>query len=167
MNVTESTPKVSATIQGVALAVYAPYAEGHVLTPNEAAALNQVFAENVRNNFASTIKSRSEKSEPIDADTLQPMLDEYMKGYEFGVRRSGGVTLDPVEREAHDMIAKAVRDAIRKKGLALKDVPKEDIEARVAAVLADPEKGALMRKKAEAVVKARKQAAAEELGIQF
>ncbi len=52
------------TIQGANFNAPQPYDEGHVLTVNEASALNQVFAENLRNNFAARIKRSAEETPP-------------------------------------------------------------------------------------------------------
>ena len=45
------------TIQGVEFTVASPYAEGHTITEAEAKALNQVRAENIRNNCAGLVKA--------------------------------------------------------------------------------------------------------------
>ena len=48
------------TIAGQTFAVLQPYAEGHTITEAEAKALNQVRAENVRNNMAGKVKAAAE-----------------------------------------------------------------------------------------------------------
>lgn len=122
MQIPENAGTREVTIQGHTFNVPEPYAEGHPLTENEAAALNQTFAENVRNNFAQKVKDANEAQgeENVDTSALQSELDSYIEGYEFGVRRSGGggsrTPVDPVEREALRMAEDAVKNAIRAKG---------------------------------------------------
>lgn len=123
--------------QGLELVAPQPYAEGHVLLANEAQVLNQTYTENLRNNFASRIRSAAEAAEKAgetyapDMDQLQAEFDAYVAEYQFGVRRSGGgssaSTLDPVEREARKMAEAKVKAAIQAKGHKIKDVPKEKL----------------------------------------
>lgn len=117
MNITETTPSNAIVIAGLSLSVFAPIAEGHVCTVNEAAALNQTFAENIRNNFAGKVKAAvedkalevgylstdeggkvigdmtdeqlTEVHALVDLSEIQAALDEYQREYEFGARRSG------------------------------------------------------------------------------
>lgn len=125
----ESTMSDSITIQGFAFAVPVPYAEGHVLTAGEASALNQVFHENLRNNFASKIKKLKEANgEAIDVEALQADLDAYAKSYQFGVRTTGGTraVTDPVKREAINLAKEAIKAALRSKGKSVKDAGGND-----------------------------------------
>ena len=57
-----------------------------VLTAGEASALNQVFHENLRNNFASKIKKLKEANgEAIGVGLFQADLDDYAKSYQRSV----------------------------------------------------------------------------------
>jgi hypothetical protein len=125
------TPRDAFTISGETFSAFHPYAEGHVLTANEAASLNQTFTENVRNNFAKTVKEAKEAGS-FDADAIQASLDAYMHEYEFGVRRGGGGgrTADPVMARAMELARDAVRKKIKEVGGNLKDYPAADISAR-------------------------------------
>jgi len=68
----------------------APYTEGHVLTAEEAAALNRLRAENIRNNVMRKIP------EGATHDEIQTTVTKYAKTYKFGGTTSR--TMDPVER---------------------------------------------------------------------
>jgi proline dehydrogenase len=119
----------SITIQGHEFEVPAPYAEGHVLTAGEASALNQTYAENLRNNFAKQVKDAGESPDLVD---LQAKLDAYANEYEFGVRRSGGgtrVVVDAITREAINL----AKDAIRAKAKSLN----KKIDAETVTELAE------------------------------
>lgn len=100
------------TIAGRVFTVPSPFAEGQVLTANQASALNQTFHENVRNNTAKRIKD-------LDADEAQAIVTEYADGYEFGVRSGGGFRGDAVMTEAMSIAREAVRKGLQKAGYAL------------------------------------------------
>lgn len=134
--ITASTPRDEITIAGETFSVPQPYAEGHVLTANEAGALNQVFAENVRNNLASKVKEAKEAG-AFDALEFQATVDAYTSSYEFGVRSGGGGRVgDPVQAEALDIARDIVRDSLRKKGYKLADVKAAQITELAKGVLA-------------------------------
>lgn len=126
----------SITIQNRTFVVPQPYAEGHVLTAGEASALNQVLAENLRNNFASQIKRAAEdKENPRVLE--QADLDKYAESYKFGVRTGGTkVIVDPVLKEATKMAEVAVKNALKKRGTDLKTVSDENFDELVQGVLA-------------------------------
>ena len=50
------------TIQGVDFEIDSPYVEGYSLKSNEASAMNQLLAENIRNNMATTVRSAKLKA---------------------------------------------------------------------------------------------------------
>lgn len=111
-DITTETPRDTFTIGGHEFQVYEPYAEGHTLNANEAASLNQTFAENVRNNFAKKVAEAKEKGD--DPADLQSDLDAYMSSYEFGVRTGGGGRItDPVQAKAMDLARDKVREALK------------------------------------------------------
>lgn len=134
--ITPETPTDEATIAGSVFKVYTPYAVGHTLTENEAASLNQTFVENIRNNFAKTVKTHKEAG-TLDEAGLQTALNDYMATYEFGTRkgRASGlstprVKLDPITSRAVELAREAVRAAIRAAGGNPKDYSGGDISAR-------------------------------------
>lgn len=101
------------------------YEEGHELTANEANALNQMRRENIRNNLAKKVEEKKNGKEKVEDDAvlaaLQTEIDDYAEDYEFGVRVGGGVTRDPVMREAMRIAREKVEENIRAKGRKLKD----------------------------------------------
>lgn len=109
------------------------YEEGHTLTANEAAALDQLRRENLRNNFASTVKSLMEKgkaegkSEADIHNDLRSRFSQYANDYEFN-KRTAREASDPVEAEAFKMAREAVRAALVAQGHKLKDIGSDKIE---------------------------------------
>lgn len=103
----------SITIAGRSITVPVKYSEGHVLSANEASALNQVYHENIRNNTAKRVK------EAESDEAAQSIVNEYVAGYEFGVRTGGGGSRDPVQTELMAIAREAVRKALQKKGFKL------------------------------------------------
>jgi len=108
------------TIQGEVFNIDTPYTEGHTLTAGEAAALNQVRHENLRNNFAKRVKDAKEAG-TFSLDAFQAQLDEIANQYEFGAGRrsaSGGAvrTSDPVKREAMKIAVEYVTNRLKAKG---------------------------------------------------
>lgn len=120
-------------IQGKTFHAPAPYAEGHVLTGPEAAALNSLLKENLRNNFAGMMKRAAEEETPRQLS--QEDFDIYASEYSFGVR-TRRVAIDPIEREEARLTEAAVKRALMKKGLKLKDIPDEVIDQHVKNVMA-------------------------------
>lgn len=116
------------TIQDWLATIPAPYATGHTLNENEAGAFNQLFAENVRNNFAKKVKDAREKAEKdgaqVDFEALQAELNDYSASYEFGARKGGGggdstLPKDPVQRAAHILARDKIRAHAKAKGKKL------------------------------------------------
>ncbi len=125
MKFNAETPTSGVKMQGEIFLVPKPYQEGHPLTAGEASVMNQTLAENTRNNFADRIKKAKDNDE-LDVKKMQAEIDEYLEGYEFGIRRGRGPT-DPVEREALNIAKELVRTALREKGHKLADVDSDDI----------------------------------------
>lgn len=123
------------TIQKETFRVPIRYKEGHVLKANEAAALNQTFHENLRNNFAKKVVEGQEAG--VDKATLQQQLDDYAADYEFGVRTGGGGGFrgDPVMTRAMEIARGVVRKAVKDKGLNEDDWPATKISQYAKAYL--------------------------------
>ena len=138
MNFNKDTPTGAFKIQEKIFQIPKPFNEGHVCTTSEAGVLNQILAENTRNNWATRVKKETEKA-TFDQTKMQAEIDEYLENYEFGARRGRGPS-DPIEREALNMAKEIVRGALREKGFKLADVSVEDIN-RLAeeAVAANPD----------------------------
>lgn len=127
------TPTQEVVIQGKIFHAPAPYSEGHVLSAGEANALNSLLRENLRNNFAGLMKRAAEEDEP--KQLTQHDFDTYAAEYSFGLR-TRRVAVDPVEREERRLTEAAVKRALMKKGLKLKDIPEETIAQHVKNVMA-------------------------------
>lgn len=130
MDIPKKSPTTELTIQSQTVVIPQPFAAEHVCTANEASVLNQTLGENIRNNLAERIKKTAAEGAEAksDAGTIQTacqaVVDEYVKVYEFGVRRGGGGarTTDPVEAELMVIAKSKVKAAWIKKGFKLKDL---------------------------------------------
>lgn len=122
------------TIQIAGVNFEAPfkYATGHVLTEVEAKVLNQTRFENLRNNFASTVKAANEGKEgALTVDQLPAAFAEYEATYDFATPGTGGGSrsLDPIEKEAKALATDLIKQALKAKGRsysAPKDASDED-----------------------------------------
>jgi hypothetical protein len=166
--ITDDTPTVLRNIHGFKFEMFTPYTAGDVLNAEEANTINQTRCENLRNNLADAIWQAKEQAEkdgaPIDQAALQKLVTDYDLTYEFGVRRGGGGRIgDPVESEAMDMARELVREAFKKRGTAIKDIPGGT--PRVTELAREVlDKHPQIRQRAAAVVEARN-AVASNLGI--
>jgi hypothetical protein len=124
-------------IQGENFTFAPPYAEGHVLNGAEANQLNQVYGENMRNNFAKKVKEAKEAGS-FDLATFQAQFDKYADKYEFGARvgGGGGGRRDPVKSEAIAIASDKVRDALKKGGKNLKDYSAKQVREAAEKLLA-------------------------------
>lgn len=176
----EEVPVTQITVQGLTFEAPQPYKSGpHELTEGEASALNQTLAENLRNNFAPTIKKAVEEyrkangldekaevgTDQLDHESLSEAFEKYADEYEFGVRRAGGgvrAPADPVGKEAHKIALAKVKEALKKNGYKIDSVPKEKINEFVQSVLTKyPE----IRAEAERRIQATAAVAVEDLGL--
>lgn len=147
------TSTMSITIQGFDFDVGRPYAVGHTVNENEANALNQTRAENIRNNLASRIKREAEIRKvavpelDLDAGTgedgsgpsLNAQAAEYIAAYEFGARQaSTREPVDPVARMARKIAKEVIAEALKSSKVAKKDLTDEQYEGMVDTYAADP-----------------------------
>ncbi len=137
------------TIQGVDFEIDSPYSEGYKLKSNEASAMNQLLAENVRNNLASIVRnaklkaagwddakikaSKVEQMTPAaegvtlsddEIADLQSQIDEYVTSYEFGVRT--GRARSPFEKAIEDIVTEMLDKALKANGFSPSKMLKED-----------------------------------------
>ena len=162
--ITEQTARVEITIAGETFSVPQPYSAGDVLNANEASALNQTYAENIRNNLASKVKEQKEAGS-FEHDVFQGQVDDYVSGYEFGVRTGGGRTGDPVQQEAMAIARDAVRRSLAKRpDVKLSDVPASKITELAKGVLA---RGDATSEKIMATARARVEASAGITDVQL
>lgn len=177
--ITESTPYGEITISGLPFQYPRPYAVGHVLTEGEASALNQVFGENLRNNFAARIRGMIEDHKKangipeeedlsagvLDKDSLDSEFAEYATKYEFGVRSGASgprAPADPVGKEAYRLAWAAVKAKLVEKGYEITKLPKEQKDQLVKDALAKYPK---FREEAERYVRMQADLVVEGLGI--
>ena len=82
------------TIQGGQFQIPMPFSEGHTLNGPEASAMNQLFAENIRNNFAGKMKKAEEAKEAVPGQGrtrhLLPGIQVRREGDLGSEARSGG-----------------------------------------------------------------------------
>lgn len=128
------------SIQGLTFQAPQPYAAGHVLTDNEALALNTLLAENLRNNFTRKVKAKSNGGTrdltTEDKGVLESEFEEYATTYRLGVAASP--SRDPVEREARRLATSLVREWLNKRGVARGDITDEAFEAHIARIATLP-----------------------------
>lgn len=154
------TDREEITIQGLDFSFIPRYSAGHVLTENEASALNQVLGENLRNNFASKVRKAKEEAgegNTPDTDALQEELDAYAAEYQFGVRKAAAPK-DPVEAKARSMARAAISAALRAGGQKVKDFTDEAFANAIDTVMAS-EKGDEFRQMARMRIEEEKAAA--------
>jgi len=124
-------------IQEMIFTASTPYAEGHSLTALEAKALNQTRCENLRNNFAKTVKTAKEAGDLTveQMQDLQAQFSAYDQAYTFAERKAASA-VDPVEKETWKLASKAVMAALRKKGYDPKTVEESKLESMIAGLIA-------------------------------
>lgn len=140
-------------IAGNQFSLAQPFDEGHVCTAGEAKALNQLFAENVRNNLAEKVKGGLD----------QAGVTEYANSYEFSVSAPARQRLDPVEAEARKIAKGHIRTqlASMEPPTKIDDYEEDAIEAEIDRLIA--EYPAIMDR-AKAIVKEREKTKKLELG---
>lgn len=151
------------TIAGNQFDVSVPYTEGHTCTAAEAKALNQVRAENIRNNCAKAVKQAVEEGKANGE--IAKMVSAYDADYVFTLASAGGGrSVDPVEKEAKSLARGAIKTKLEKEGRKLKDIDKEKLAEAIERVAGDPKIVALAKKN----VKQRAElaeAAGDEIGV--
>lgn len=149
----DTSATLELTIQKQTFTIPHRYVAGAItLTEGEAHALQQVYAENLRNNFAARMKAAAEAETPTQL--TQSDLDAYVAEYDFGVRISGGIARNPVESAERALAMAAVKTALTSKGKSWKALTEEQQEALVDRFVASGK----FRADAERLVEARKAA---------
>jgi hypothetical protein len=136
-------------VAGLSFEVEDVYAEGHVVTENEARALNQTRRENLRNNFRKTAKDELEKG--TSASKIADMFAEYAESYEFSAKRQARAPRDPVEAEARKIARKVVTGALRKQNIDIKSLEDGKMDELVSAYAAKDEVRALAQETVDAL----------------
>lgn len=103
---------------------------GHEMTPGEARALTQLFAENVRNNVDGWVKKALGDREALEFTEhaeLQLRISAYAQAYEFRDRPPEAAPLHPLDRHARAIAEERLRG---QEGLAVGEaVPAAALEA--------------------------------------
>lgn len=116
----------SKIIHGTAFDISQPYAEGHVCTPAEARALNQVRSENIGNNVREKLKELLDAGNTAEATALVAARDaEYVFNMSSG---SGSVKRDPVETEARKIARELIKDNLSQNGRKLTVAPEGETD---------------------------------------
>lgn len=141
------------TIKGHKFVIEVPYAEGHVMTANEAATLNQTFVENIRNNQAKVVESGLAEGKTVAE--LQEVIAAFASTYKFGAGRAttNAIPRDPVAAAAQRIARSTLTAALKEKKIDVKTFDKDKFEALVAQIAAKPE----VIEKAREQVEARKE----------
>lgn len=119
-----------------------PFAAGHVMTEGEAKALNQTFAENIRNNMAKAVETAfgEKPTEELSPETIADYVSKYAESYQFTVGSVGSKRVtDPLEVECRRIARTLLADALKAKGIAMSKVPEEAREAKIAEIAARPQ----------------------------
>lgn len=126
------------TVQGVSVDVKAPYEAGHTITDAEAKALNQVRAENVRNNTAKAVKELLDAANGDVAAVqtkAQELVAAYDAAYEFTLASVGGgrKPADPLEKAARDIARDWIVGKIKDAGMTQKEYLEKNGEDSIKA----------------------------------
>jgi len=156
-------------VQGILFPVSPRYAEGHPLTAQEAAVLNQTLYENLRNNFASHIRKtveESAKAAGVEAEghtlsedevsILQAKFAEYAQAYTFAAPRAGRTPVDPLQREMRAIAKERILAALAAKNVSVKSLPEGKMDEFIATAI---ERRPEIREEAQRRLDARKIAA--------
>lgn len=116
------------TVQGIVVAVSAPYVAGHTITEAEAKALNQVRAENIGNNVRKQVTELIEANGGKDAiseetkKAAQALVAEKDASYVFTMASVGGgrESLDPLTKECRSVARSFLTGKLKEAGMTQK-----------------------------------------------
>ena len=137
----QDSGKNTITIQSYKFDVETRYVEGHTLSENEASALQGLLQENVRNNFAKTIKGLVEenKGQPLNdgqLEKIQKIFTKFVSEYEFGKRRVAAVrSLNPLDKEVKRIATEKLKEILASKGKSWTETPKDQRNALIARII--------------------------------
>lgn len=117
-------------IKDCVFSIQAPYTEGKKISAVEANALNQMRAENIRNNMTKKAKAQMKAAEVENVSDLTEFpaeVAEYDKQYIFAVQ-SKTQALSAEEREAIKLARVALNATLASKGRKVRDVRKDNPE---------------------------------------
>lgn len=110
-------------IAGQRFTVQRPYSAGHILTESEAAALNQMRAENIGNTFRKRVQSAV--ADGGVTDELRQEISEYDQSYDFSRRAIGAPrqSVSPLDRIVRELARKAIQEYVAKTGRKMNAAP--------------------------------------------
>lgn len=129
----------------------ARYQPGHPLTEAEAHALNQLLAENIRNNLDGQVAKAIEAlpagqtvlPAPVHA-SLAAKFQDYAARYQFALRAPGRERKGPIELELEGLALAKAEEFMVARGLEWEDPA---VQQTLAEALLDPELSALARER--------------------
>jgi len=137
-------------IQGMIFPFSPRYAEGHVLSNEEAKVMNQTLGENLRNNFASRIRAavtEIEKATPAgeaarsftaeELEKFQTDFTAYQSTYIFKAPRQGPGPLDPIEREMQKIAKNIILSALETNRTKVSTLPEGQMAAWIKTLCAE------------------------------
>lgn len=146
-----------AKVNGIIVSINQPYVEGHVITANEAKALNQTRTENIQNNTRKAVAAKLEEA-GLDAESvtdevkaaIQELVSSYDSEYEFAVRTAAASIVDPEEKEARRLVRENIKALLKQQDVKISDVDAAAIDAQIDAILdADDDNAKLFWKTAK------------------
>ena len=140
---TQSFSTQSIAIDGLAFTAPAPFYEGHSLSSAEANVLNQVFAENLRNNFRKKISDAKAKAQKdgvaFEGELVNALASEfttYAQSYEFAGKRQTRTPTDPVEKETIKLARDRLREHFKQKNFDIKSLAEGQFDKLVTDLIA-------------------------------
>ena len=131
------------TIAGVPFTLSAPYAAGQVMTDAEAAALNQVRAENIGNNCRKAIDDAKVAAEDgtksVPESAMQLLLDlVHLKDTEYvfnmASARVAKAMMSPIEKEARVLAKAKLTEMLSDANKTAKEYGKEACENKIEEI---------------------------------
>lgn len=143
-NAVTDASSVEIVVSPLKFLVNSRYAEGHTVTAAEAAALNQLVRENLRNTFRPVVqkvvdKAKAEGRTELSEEEVSVLSADFAKReveYEFSKARGPRAPADPVGREAHKIAKSLILAALAKKKVDPKTLAEGKLDELIAGVLA-------------------------------
>ncbi len=136
INLTSDTPRINRPIGGVILSIPQPFAEGHVLSANEAASMNQTYLENVGNNFRSTVTKFKKaaivgKDEPSKSE-LDAVTDKQVDDFTTDLEADQSMLpIDKIQAKFEELVA-GYQMNVRRAGSGTSYTPEEKAARTIA-----------------------------------
>jgi ABC-type amino acid transport substrate-binding protein len=122
------------TIAGIAFQAPLRFTEGHVLSANEASALNSLLHREVGAKIKTQIEKLRKNGEEINVQAFQNILEDLSASHDFTTRSAN--SFDPIQREAFKILRPLVLNALKKKNIDIKTLPEGKLEELLVQALA-------------------------------